>query len=185
MAPDKLQQAWQSQLSETRITVNADLLREQVQSEDQTFRSTIFWRDFREVAVGLLLIPVWIYLGATTSQPWSWYLTIPACIWIVGFMVAFRMRHSQTPESPDEPLRQCVERSLVDVENQIWLLRNVFWWYLLPFCISMSAYFVHVAWDSSSVWWEWAAALACPVLFVAALYWWVLFAESTGGACAA
>jgi hypothetical protein len=42
------------------------------------------------------------------------------------------MRHLQKPNEPDEPLLQCVKNSLTQMEDQIWLLRNVLWWYLLP-----------------------------------------------------
>ena len=33
------------------------------------------------------------------------------------------------------------------MEHQIWLLRNVFCWYLLPFAIPILAFFAHVAWS--------------------------------------
>ena len=59
------------------------------------------------------------------------------------------MRHKQTPSDPDEPLLSCVKDSLAQVEHQIWLLRNVFWWYLLPSAIPLLAFFAHVSWLKS------------------------------------
>ena len=59
---------------------------------------------------------------------------------IAGFMLADRVRHKRRPPVPSEPLRQCVESSLAEVEHQIWLLRNVLWWYLLPLALSASAF---------------------------------------------
>ena len=45
----------------------------------------IFWRDFREVAVALLMLPLWFYLGYRLSLPWSWYLSVLAMIWGTTF----------------------------------------------------------------------------------------------------
>ena len=42
-----------------------------------------------------------------------------------------------------------MESSLAQVEHQIWLLRNVFWWYLLPLALSMLAFFGQVAWQDA------------------------------------
>jgi hypothetical protein len=43
-----------------------------------------------------------------------------------------RRRHPQKPPEPGEPLVKTVQDSLNQVDHQIWLLRNVAWWYLLP-----------------------------------------------------
>src|SRR5689334_9386119 len=125
MDPDHYQQAWQAQSSETRITIDARLLLKEVQRNQRDFRSAILRRDVIEVGVGLLMLPLWFYLGVTFSEPWTWYLTVPAIIWCVGFFVVDRIRHPQRPSDPGEPLLNCVENSLSQVEHQIWLLRNV------------------------------------------------------------
>ncbi len=93
MEQDKYQQAWQAHSSQTRVTVDADSLLKVVQRNQQDFRATIFRRDFVEIAVGLLMLPYWIYAGITQSLPWTWYLTVPAIIWVVGFFLVDRMRH--------------------------------------------------------------------------------------------
>lgn len=154
MEPDEFQQAWQAEASQTRVTVDADLLLEEVQRQQRNFQSTILWRDFREIGIAVLMIPLWIYLGITTSSPWTWYLTVPALIWVIGFLLVARRRHPNTPNDPGEPLLDCVRSSLPQVEHQIWLLRNVFWWYLLPFTISLMTFFIHVIWRTSDDWLE-------------------------------
>lgn len=176
MAPDNLQQAWQSQTSLTRITIDADLLLKEVQRSQRRFRAMIFWRDFREVGVALLMIPLWFYLGAAMSLPWTWYLTVPAMVWGAGFILVDRMRHQQQPSEPGEPLLQSVQVSLTQVVHQIWLLRNIFWWYLLPFTISILAFFAHVAWLSAIESNNWLAALGFATflsVFLLALYYWI------------
>jgi len=113
--------------------------------------------------VALLLIPLWFYLGARNSSPWTWYLTVPVLIWLVGFILVDRMRHKRKPTEPGDPLLESVKESLTQVEHQIWLLRNVFWWYLLPPTISISAFFAHVTLLVSK---DWLDALGGAGLFV-------------------
>jgi hypothetical protein len=173
MAPDDYQQAWQAQASQTRVTVDADLLLKELERNQRAFRATIFCRDFREVATALIMIPVWFYLGAKSSLPWTWYLTVPALLWIIAFFLIDRRRHPQTPSAPSEPLLATVKTSLSQVEHQIWLLRNVFWWYLLPLTISIQTFFAHVALRSAHNWPEAIGALAFATLmflFLAAIY---------------
>lgn len=150
MAPDEFQQAWQAQASRTRVTIDADLLRQEVQRDQQDFRAKIFYRDLGEVGVALMLIPIWITLGVMTESTWSWYLTVPVLVWMAGFMLVYRRRHQQAPSEPDEPLLTCVQRSITEVDDQIWLLRNVFWWYLLPPSVSILIFFAHTSWLARS-----------------------------------
>src|SRR3954452_11689329 len=100
--PDKYQQAWQAQSSQTHVTIDAELLLKEVQRNQRDFGATIFRRDFLEVGVGLLLLGYWFYKGLTTSLPWTWWLTVPAIIWVVGFFLVDRRRHPQTPSDPGE-----------------------------------------------------------------------------------
>lgn len=173
MEPDKYQQAWQADAARTRVTIDADLLLQEVQRSQKEFRSTIFWRDFREVAVGLSMLPLWFFMGAMLSLPWTWYLTVPALLWVAGFILMDRRRHPQRPSEPGEPLLYYVKESLAQVEHQIWLLRNVFWWYLLPFCLSILAFFFHVSWRTSSYWWEVVIMSLLGVVFLFVVYGWV------------
>ncbi len=168
---DSFQKAWQSQSSHTRVTIDADLLRKEVQRSQQNFGATIFHRDFRELVVGLVMLPVWFYLGHRYSLPWTWWLAIPAITWVCLFIVVDRIRHRQwCPSEPGEPLLGCVNSSLVQVEHQIWLLRNVFWWYLLPFTIAIMAFFTQAAWQRTAAWWTFALALAPNAIFLLVLY---------------
>jgi tetratricopeptide (TPR) repeat protein len=149
MDPDDLQCAWRTEGAQPRVSINIDAMREEFERSQPQFRSIIFWRDFREVVVALLMIPYWIYQGLALSLPWTWYLTIPACLFVAGFILRDRRRHPQRPIESGEPLLLSVRESLRQVEHQIWLLRNVFWWYLLPFSISLMAFFTHTTWLST------------------------------------
>lgn len=167
---DNYQQAWQSQASQTRVTIDTNLLQKEVQRNQQDFQATIFRRDFTEVVMGLLLLPVWVIMGVMLTLPWTWYLTVPAIIWVIGFFLVDRMRHPQTPSDPSEPLIKCVKNSLTQMEHQIWLVRNVFWWYLLPYSLSLMTFFVHTFWLASSAWWEFLAITTISGGFLLIVY---------------
>ena len=171
--PDNFQQAWHAASSQTRITIDAALLRNVVQRSQRDFRATILNRDTLEIGVGLLLLPYWIYQGIVSSLPWTWWLGVPAIIWVIGFFLVDRRLHPQTPSEPGEPLVNCVKNSLSQVEHQIWLLRNILWWYLLPFAIAILAFFAQVSWQTGMKTGDWLAALgfaAFLFVFVFALY---------------
>lgn len=173
--PDDFQKAWQAQASQPRVTIAADLLRSEVERNQQSFRTMIRLRDIREVGVAVLLIPTWIFLGAWLALPWTWYLCVPACIWIAGFMLIDRARHAAPPSTPGEPLVRSVQTSLAEVEHQVKLLRNVLWWYILPSAIPMLAFFGQVTWRASQSWLEAIVVGSFFFTFVAVvdvfLYW--------------
>ncbi|WP_435021159.1 hypothetical protein TA3x_002216 [Tundrisphaera sp. TA3] len=151
MEPDDLKQAWQGQ---PRPALDAGPLLEEIRRDRQSFASMIFRRDLREVGIAVLMVPLWLYLGARGALPWTWYLTVPALLWVSGFMLVDRIRHRRKPSGPDDPLRRVVEGALAEVEHQIGLLRTVHWWGLLPLAIAMLAFFGQGAWqERGGGWW--------------------------------
>lgn len=142
MSCDEVQRIWQSQAG---AALNAEQLPEALQRHDRSFNRMIFLRDLREIGVALVLIPVWIAMGIAIPSPWTWYLEIPALAWIAGFMFFDRMRQRRTAPAAGVSLRTGVEYSLSQVEHQIWLLRNVHWWYLMPMAIPMFLFFGQLA----------------------------------------
>ncbi len=175
MDPDEIKQAWKTQSSQIRLTIDAELLLKEVQRNERHFDAMIFWRDFREVGIGLLMVPLWFYLGARQSLPWTWYLMVPALLWIAGYMLVDRKCHERQPPEPGEPLRQRVESSLAQVEHQIWLLRHVLWWALLPLALPGLVFFGQVAWrERSGGWWTALAVsvvAAILVIVLGGVYW--------------
>jgi hypothetical protein len=175
MNPEDLKQVWQAQSSPSRMTIDAELLLKEVQRNQRSLAAAIFWRDVREVGVSLLLAPVWVYLGVKQSAPWTWYLTVPALLWIAGFMLAGRIRQKRARRESGASLRRHVESSLAQVEHQIWLLRNVFWWYLLPLALAMLAFFGHAAWrERAGGWWTLLAVsmvVAIGAIIFGGIYW--------------
>ena len=184
MNADDSRKAWQQQSSQTRLAIDPELLLEELRRKDLRFHSTIFWRDVREVGTSLLMVPVWLYMGVRLSLPWTWYLTVPVLVWVAGYMLTDRMRHKRQPPEPSEPLRQSLQSSLAQVEHQIWLLRNIIWWYLLPLALSMLAFFGQVAWQMRSVGWLSVLFVAGVAVIggtiLAVVYWLNQYAVRTG-----
>jgi CubicO group peptidase (beta-lactamase class C family) len=174
MNPDELQQVWQSQMTGRRLTIDANVLLQQLQRNKRHFEGQIFWRDVREVGVSLVMVPVWIWLGLKNALPWAWYLCIPTFLCIAGFMVVDRIRQRRRQPKPGDALRECIEGSLGQVEHQIWLLRNVFWWYLLPPVVAMAAFFAQCAWLARDLGWK-AGFIMAGVIAVAALILWGVY----------
>lgn len=170
---DKYQRAWKAQASQVRVSFDADLLSQEVQQSHEAFRSMIFWRDVREVGTSLVMIPIWIVMGIVMSLPWTWYLTVPVLLWIAGFMLVDRRRHSQRQSGAGEPLLFYAKESLAQVEHQIWLLKNVFWWYLLPPSVSLMVFFIHVAWESAKSWWGAVLIAGFFGVFLFLVYRWI------------
>jgi len=170
MNPEQYRQAWKAQSSQTRLAIDAELLLDELRRQEKSLRSMLFWRDVREVGTALLLVPVWLYLGVRQSSPWTWYLMVPALLWVAAYMLVDRMRHTRRPPDAGEPLRHRVESSLAQVEHQIGLLRNVLWWYLLPLAFSCLAFIGQVTWQVRAGGWSVALAGSIMVALVAVLF---------------
>src|SRR4030095_15622881 len=167
---DELKSAWQSQASPQRLTLDAGLVLNEVRRNERQFAATIYARDVREVGVALLMMPVWIYCGIRFSHHWSWYLVVPTLLWIAGFMIVDRVRQRRKQPGPGDTLRGSIESSLAQVEHQIWLLRNVFWWYLLPLFAAMMVWPARLAWKTRDDGWQSLAEVAGLALYFLFLF---------------
>jgi hypothetical protein len=128
---EDLQQAWQSQNAGAKMTINTDLLLKEVRRNQQHFRATIFWRVAREVGVTAIMACLFLH-WAMRDREWSLYLLSFACLGVGTFLLVDRWLQHQKRPVTNNPLRSCLEASLLQVNHQIWLLKNVLWWYLLP-----------------------------------------------------
>jgi CubicO group peptidase (beta-lactamase class C family) len=170
---DDMKSAWQSQATGTALRVDPAMLLNEVRRNDRQFQSVLFWRDVREIGVALILVPVWFVLGTRMDLPWTWYLCVPGLLWVAGFMWACRLRQRNNRVMPDDSLLDGVKHSLAQVEHQIWLLRNVLWWYLLPIAVPMLLFFAQVSWRDGRDPWQAVVSFAGPAALVCVVYGWV------------
>jgi hypothetical protein len=159
---DKLQKQWQSQPGGFKLRIDADVLLKEVQRNKESFKSSIFWRDVREAGGSLILAPVFSYF-AIKSNSWSLHFPAMACVFVGAFMIIDRIIQKRKLPYLGYSLTDCIEISLTQVEHQIWLLKNIFWWYLLPFTIGVSIFWVHVWWLARSASWTWFFIGGCFV----------------------
>ncbi len=167
---EELQKAWQCQDPGAKVLINADGLLNEVRRNQRQFRMTIFWRDVREVGVAFLLTVLFLYLGMR-HHDWTDAVLALACFGVGTFMVVDRLlQRSKQPASSDS-LKTCIEGSLLQVNHQIWLLKNVLWWYLMPFTVALGISIGHSAWRTSNPGFPALMIGVISALFVALVYW--------------
>ena len=142
---DELQKAWQSQNPGAKVTINADVLLKEVRRNQHHFWMMIFWRDVREVGVAAFMTLLFLYL-ATRDRVWAGYLLSLGCFGVGLFMLVDRWLQRRKRPVTNDPLRSCIEASLIQVNHQIWLLKNIFWWYLLPILVGLGVFIVSLIW---------------------------------------
>jgi len=147
---EDLQKAWQSQDASAKITINADVLLKEVRRNERQFRATIFCRDVREVGVCALMAVGFLGWGIH-RQWWSLYLLSFCCIFVGAFFLLDRRTQRRKQPAKSDSLQACIENSLFEVNHQIWLLKNVFWWYLLPILIGLGAFSAQMLWADREV----------------------------------
>ena len=146
-----LQQQWQAQPEPDRVLIDKDILLKELQRSKDNFASTIWWRDVREGGIALILGVVFSYFG-WRDQMWTHGLMAAGCFFVVVFLCFDRRRQlAKIPQASDS-LQDCIKTSLHQVEHQIWLLKNVFWWYLLSIVIGGLALGLHTAVRLSNQW---------------------------------
>jgi len=170
MSGDPFQQAWQTQPSPAKVTINADLLLKEVQRNQRSFTAMLFWRDVREIGIAVVMVPVWVCFGMNGRTPWSFFLMVPALVWVAGFMLAHRLRQKRQTAQPGESLVRRVKYALAQVEEQIWLLKNVLWWGLLPIWLPMMAFYLHVGWTARDEGWITALLFIAIALLSSAVF---------------
>jgi hypothetical protein len=142
---EELQKSWQAQDAGRKITIDADLLLKEVRHNQRRFRRTIFWRDVREVGVAAVLVPVFIAAGLKIS--WTLHLCAFGCLAVGGYLLVDRWRQKRKTPEVGGSLKDCAAALLAEVSHQIWLLKNVLWWYLLPILVPILVFYGWVAWQ--------------------------------------
>lgn len=145
MTFDELKENWQQQKT-GKLSIDSDLLLKEVQRNKRHFESAIFWRDVREVGIAIPLCIFYLYVGIKVSE-WRLMLLAGTCAFVAIFMVVDRIIQKKKIPQCRDSLANCINTSLAQVEHQIWLLRKVFWWYLLPPGVGIFIFVGHVAWD--------------------------------------
>ena len=147
MSFDDLQSKWQSHDHGTRLTVDANLLLKELQRNHRTLTNSLFYRDLREVVAAVFVMFAFGVMAVRLNE-WTLWLCSFGGTFVGAYFVVDRWNQSRRHPHPttDATLQECIEASLVQVNHQIWLLKNIFWWYQLPLIPGMVAFLCAVAW---------------------------------------
>ena len=170
MSFEDLQKAWLSQDTSAKVTIDADVLLKEVRRNQRRFRATIFWRDVREVGAAFLLTVFFCYHGLRHGD-WTDLLVGSACFGVGAFMLVDRLLQRRKQAAIMDPLKSCVEASLSQVNHQVWLLKNLFWWYLLPIAAALAVSFGHSAWRAQKAGSSALLGALVGALILGLLYW--------------
>jgi CubicO group peptidase (beta-lactamase class C family) len=136
---EDLEKAWREDRSHPSQTLSEEALLPEIRRKRECFRRTIFWRDVRELGITALLIPFFIHGGLKIH--WALHLCAFGCAVVGAFMLLDRRRQRKKTPDPHSALSDCATAALAEVCHQIWLLKNVLWWYLLPLAVPMLVFF--------------------------------------------
>lgn len=160
MTFEELQKTWQASSPAATITIDAGTLLKKVRRNQNAFRVTIFWRDVREVVV-ISLVAVFFLHHGLKHHDWTDELLALAGFLVSAFIVADRVFQRIKQPVKNATLKACIESSIHQLSHQIWLLRNMAWWYLGPVVVALEISFVMDALHSRHG----------PVVAVAGLIW--------------
>lgn len=145
MTFDELQKTWQSQQTGFKLTIDSHLLLRELKRNKKHFESAIFWRDVREGGGCFLMSVFFLYQGLKMNL-WPLFIVALLVVSVGVFLIVDRMAQKRKRPEPTGTLMGCIESSLAQVVHQIWLLKNVLWWYLLPLGVGIGIIVGYVAW---------------------------------------
>jgi len=167
---EDLQKTWQSSNPAATITISTDALLKEVRRNQKQFWTMIFCRDAREVVI-IFLLALYFGYGGLWQNNWTLILIALGCFFVCAFFIVDRVIQRGKRPLTNESLKACLETSLHQVNHQIWLLKNILWWYLLPVVLPLGIFAFVDLWNSRH---DGAVAVArCIVyiLFCIFLYW--------------
>jgi len=167
---EALQKAWQSQDPGAKVTINTDMLLNEVRRNQRHFWATIFWRDVREVGVAFLLTLYFSYRGLRYND-WTDCLVGFTCLGVGTFMVVDRLLQRRKQPVLNDSLKTCIESSLLQVNHQIWLLKNVFWWYLFPIAAALGISISYSTWHARNAGFLAVIIWVISALVIVLVYW--------------
>ena len=136
------------------------------------FDQTLFWRNAREYAAGIVLLVVFLGQLVLGDDRIGALVGIGAVGFVLGYL--WWKHRGLQPLDPAADLVAYRAALLARIDDQIRLLRSVTYWYLLPLSLPSLWQAVHV-WHRS----PWAAAVSLAV--VVALFAFLRWLNVTGG----
>ena len=159
---EEMKVVWDAQNQEPLYAVDESGLRARMEQSVREFNKGIFWRDAREIGIGLVVGLLFVFAGA--GMLWAGpkslaafangeidYPVLDATCLLIGGMIWLyysayqyigRKRQQQLEQRFDAWLRGALERTLAQVDYQIRLSQYVLFWGLLPVYVASGLGFV-------------------------------------------
>ncbi|MGH8021629.1 MAG: hypothetical protein ACREIA_25765 [Opitutaceae bacterium] len=143
---------WDSQNREPLYAVNEVALYASVRRKNRRFRRRVFWRDVREVGIGLLAGSGFLVFGSMLAfwdenqlrsllgsevevSRWDALIMLIASALALLFALHHligRMRQDRRERQFESSLRGDIDRTLAQTDYQIRVARAIFWWDVIP-----------------------------------------------------
>ena len=128
---DELQSKWQAHDHVKQVNIDSDQLLKDVVQNYRSLESQLWRRDVGEIATAALLTFVFATLAILMHEA-SLFLCAAGCLFVGLFLFWHRRKQQRSRSVVEDSLQSTIDASITQVQQQIWLLRNILWWYLLP-----------------------------------------------------
>jgi hypothetical protein len=170
MSFDDLQSKWQSHDHGTRLIIDADVLLKEVRRNHRALELSLYRRDVDEIVAAAIVTVVFGGL-AVLLREWTLFLCSAGGLFVGIFFVVDRWIQYRRRPVADDSLQSCIQASLLQVHHQIWLLKNILWWYLLPLVPGIVAFLGSVSWKTLGAGFGEQLVVAAVGLFCALVFW--------------
>ncbi len=145
MSFDELQGEWQSHDHADGLQRDPNLLLDEVRRKYDALGASLFRRDLVEVIAACVVVAFFSYSGFVRND-WTLFLCAFGGAFVGCFLIVDRWNQRRHRAPSESSLQVCLQADLAQVNHQIWLLKNIFWWYLLPPSIGVIAFLGSIAW---------------------------------------
>jgi hypothetical protein len=136
MKLDDLKQDWQKNIEQVSAPENLNEVIQMLEKETTKIDKEIKRRDFLEISIALLLIPVWIlglFISKGSIQTIGYIIAIASCIYI-----PYKLISAKKVTAPKlSNIKAFLEREKQKISQQKQLLESIVWWYIAPLTLSI------------------------------------------------
>jgi hypothetical protein len=136
MKLDDLKQDWQKNIEQVSAPENLNKVINMLEKETTKIDKEIKRRDFLEISIAVLLIPVWVlglFISKGSIQTVGYIIAIASCIYI-----PYKLISAKKVTAPKlSNIKAFLERERQKVSQQKQLLESIVWWYIAPLTLSI------------------------------------------------
>ena len=176
---NKLKERWQVLDASLELNPQADDVIAACRMRLRQFRVGLLLSDILEIGTGLAMAWVWMF-PFTREFPRHkplMYLGAVAILFMCAFLAGARVLRHRNDKPAFVSVSDELRRQLYAVNQKIWLLRNVVWWYLAPAAIGILTVLIASGLETENpdldkvLLIEGIMAACCVLLFIGIYYW--------------